>query len=74
MVVVVPLPTRDGGLAMHVELDAAASGLDQASYARCEDVRSVFDERLVARLGVVPVAALFRIETIFGWLMGLASR
>ena len=71
VVIVVPTTTRHRGLPLHVELDATRSGLDETSYARCEDIRSVSEERLVSRLGQAPPDALFRIERIIAWLLDL---
>lgn len=72
VVIVVPLTSRDRGLPLHVEIDPAESGLDVASYARCEDLRSVSDGRLIGRLGQAPIDALFRVEQVTRWLLGLA--
>jgi mRNA interferase MazF len=71
VVVVVPLTTRYRGLPMHVEVHAAHSGLEATSYAQCEDIRSVSDERLVARLGGAPPDVVFRVEKVLRWLLGM---
>lgn len=42
----VPLTTRDRGWPHHVAITSAESGLNQASWARTEDVRSVSARRL----------------------------
>lgn len=55
VVVVVPCTTTRRGLPLHVEVEPGRSGLDQTSYARCEDVRSVSERRLVHRLGEIEV-------------------
>lgn len=73
VVIVIPTTTRYLGLPVHVEIDVATSGLDDVSYARCEDIRSLSDERLITRLGSVPPEAMFRIERILGWLIGLPA-
>ena len=61
VVILVPCTTSRRGLPSHVELDPAMSGLDDVSYAKCEDVKSVSEERLIARLGAAPVEAMFAI-------------
>lgn len=71
VVVVVPTTTRRRGLPAHVEIDARQSGLDETSYARCEDVRSVAEERLIAQIGHCPPDAMFRIERVLSWLLSL---
>ena len=52
VVIVVPCTTTPRGLPSHVELDPDSAGLDDVSYAKCEDVKSVSDQRLIVRLGV----------------------
>ena len=55
LVFIVPLTTRFRGLPTHVEVQPAAGGVREASWARCEDLRSISVERLVGGpLGVVP--------------------
>jgi mRNA interferase MazF len=59
LVFVVPLSTRFRGLPTHVEVRPPAGGLREASWARCEDLRSISVERLVGDpLGRVPVEVL----------------
>lgn len=67
VVVVVPLTTAHRCLPSHVEIEAGTdTGLGETSYAKCEDVKSISDRRLLARLGValpesiVPVAKVLR--------------
>ncbi len=69
VVIVVPCTTTHRGLASHVEMDPATSGLDEVSYAKCEDVKSVSARRLVARLGAVDDEVLFRIARILRFLL-----
>jgi mRNA interferase MazF len=60
-VIVVPCTTARRGLSSHVELEPESSGLDELSYAKCEDVKSVPDRRLIARIGTANDEALFAI-------------
>ena len=54
LVMVVPLTTRARGIPTHVEVRPPDGGLHETSWARCEDLRSVSTERLMAGpLGVV---------------------
>ena len=46
-------------LPSHVELDPKECGLDEASYAKCEDVKSISEHRFVARIGAANDEALF---------------
>lgn len=71
LVIVVPLTTTRRGLPSHVELDDAAAGLDEVSYAKCEDVRSIAERRLLARLGSTPPDAMATIEQALRYLLRL---
>jgi mRNA interferase MazF len=41
VVIVVSTTTTHRGLPSHVEVEPGSSGLDEVSYAKCEDVQSV---------------------------------
>ncbi|MEO8696505.1 MAG: type II toxin-antitoxin system PemK/MazF family toxin [Acidimicrobiales bacterium] len=69
VVIVVPCTTTRRGLPSHVELDTDTSGLEQFSYAKCEDVKSISDRRLVARLGRVNDEALFAMARSLRFLL-----
>lgn len=71
MVIVVPCTTRRRELPSHVELDAQASGLDEVTYAKCEDITAVSDKRLVAKLGGAGPEKMFRITRAVAFLIGL---
>lgn len=69
VVIVVPCTTTHRGLPSHVELDPGTSGLDSVSYAKCEDVKSVSDRRLIARLGVTNDETSFAISRALRFLL-----
>lgn len=71
VVIVVPCTTTPRGLPSHVELDPDTSGLDEVSYAKCEDVKSVSERRLVARLGAASDEAMFTIARVLRLLLDL---
>ena len=48
---VVPCTTSRRNLPSHIEIEPGESGLDQVSYAKCEDLKSISDRWLVGRLG-----------------------
>ena len=58
-------------LASHIEIEPGRSGLDEVSYAKCEDVKSVSDQRLVTRLGSVVDETLFAIARALRFLLEL---
>lgn len=71
VVIVVPCTTARRGLPSHIELDPEDSGLDHASYAKCEDVKSVSEERLIARIGTAGSAAVFEITRVLRFLLDM---
>jgi mRNA interferase MazF len=62
LVIVVPVTTKRRMLPSHVELDPAGSGLDQVSYAKAEDLKSISSDRLVHWLGAASPPAMHRLE------------
>ncbi len=71
VLIVIPTTTTPRGLPSHVEIDPVSSGLDEVSYAKCEDVKSISEQRLIARLGAVTDAALFKIARSLRFLLNL---
>jgi mRNA interferase MazF len=71
VVIVVPTTTRDRGLPTHIEIEPGGSGLDEISYAKCEDVKSVSEKRLIARLGSVTDIVTFDIGRALRFLLDL---
>lgn len=69
VVIVVPCTTTYRGLPSHVELDPETSGLDAVSYAKCEDVKSISEQRLVARLGAANDEGLFELSRALRFLL-----
>ena len=69
VVIVVPCTTRRRELPSHVELDPKECGIDEVSYAKCEDVKSVSEHRLVARLGAAYDETLFTITRALRFLL-----
>ena len=67
----VPTTTTPRGLTSHIEIDPSTSGLDELSYAKCEDVKSVSEQRLIARLGVVPETVMFDITRALRFLLDI---
>jgi mRNA interferase MazF len=71
VVVVVPITTARRGLPSHVEIEPDGSGLDEVSYAKCEDVKSISEQRLIGRLGSVSEAVAFQIGRALRFLLDL---
>ena len=47
LVIVIPITTKDKGIPLHVGVFPPEGGLNEQSFIKCEDVRSVAKERLV---------------------------
>lgn len=71
VVVVIPITTTYRGLPSHIEIDQSDSGLDEVSYAKCEDVKSVSERRLIARLGSVGDDVMFQAARALRFLLDL---
>jgi mRNA interferase MazF len=71
IVIVVPTTTTPRGLPSHVEIDPISSGLDEVSYAKCEDIKSISDERLIAHLGRASDTALFEVARVLRYLLNI---
>jgi mRNA interferase MazF len=71
LVVLVPITTRAKGIPWHVAVEPPEGGLEQKSFIKCEDVRSVAKERLLYRLGTVYPATLAEVEDRLRILLGL---
>ena len=71
VVIVIPITTTHRGLPSHVEIEPGGSGLDEVSYAKCEDVKSISEERLVAQLGAATDAVTFEIGRVLRVLLDI---
>jgi mRNA interferase MazF len=58
LVVVLPLTTKQKGIPWHVAINPPEGGVKRASFAKCEDVRSIAKERFDRRLGKVSMKTL----------------
>lgn len=71
LVIGVPLTTTDWSNAMHVRLEPPHGGLDRASFAMPEMIRSISTGRLRRRLGSAPTDAVDAVAKRTGLLIGL---
>ncbi len=56
---VLPITRTKNDLPTRIEIEAGpGNGLTATSYARCEDIRSVSERRMVRRLGLVDVVSM----------------
>jgi mRNA interferase MazF len=71
VLMVVPITSARRGLPSHIEIDDPGSGLDQVGYAKCEDLKSISEHRLVHRIGSIEPAAIGAIERVLRYLLDL---
>lgn len=71
VIMVVPCTTTHRDLPSHIEIDPADSGLEAVSYAKCEDLKSVSERRMIARLGQVGPQVAFEIGRVLRFLLEL---
>ena len=71
VLMVVPCTTVRRELPSHVEIDPGESGLDEVTYAKCEDLESISERRLIARLGRTDPAVTLEIGRALRFLLDL---
>ena len=71
VVLAIPLTSTRRELPSHVEIESGESGLGHLSYAKCEDVVSISERRLVNRLGVAGPDAMFLMGRALRYLLEL---
>lgn len=71
IVIVVPVTSTRRDLPSHIEIDHGDSGLKEISYAKCEDVKSISDQCLIARIGVAPLDGMVAVARVLRFLMDL---
>jgi len=71
VVIVIPTTTAVRELPSHVEIDPRDSGLHEPCFAKCEDLKSVSEQRLLGRLGAVNDEVSFRIARVLRFLLDL---
>jgi mRNA interferase MazF len=71
LVIVIPITTKDKGIPFHVGVFPPEGGLNEQSFIKCEDVRSVAKEQLVRCLGRVEERTLAEVEDRLRILLGL---
>jgi mRNA interferase MazF len=71
VVLVLSLTSTRRQLPSHVEIEPGASGLDHASYAKCEDVKSISERRFVDRLGAAGPEPMFEMARVLRYLLEL---
>jgi mRNA interferase MazF len=71
LLIAIPLTSRKKRVRTHVEILPPEGGVTVPSYIKCEDVRSLSNERLLRRLGAVSAKTMSETETRLRFLLGL---
>jgi mRNA interferase MazF len=71
LVVVVPITSRLKRIRSHVDILPPEGGLSVPSQIKCEDVRSISDQRLIRLMGTVSPATMSAVEQRLRDILGL---
>lgn len=71
LAVILPITSKAKGIPLHVAVTPPEGGLNQPSFIKCEDVRSVSKERLLNKLGAVTAQTMSTVEDRIKRLLGL---
>ncbi len=71
LAVVLPVTTKDKKIPLHVKISPPEGGVKETSFIKCEDIRAVSTERLLARLGEVSQNTMAAVEDRVRILLGL---
>jgi mRNA interferase MazF len=71
MTIVVPMTGNDRSLVTQPQIASSGAGLNRASFARPEDLRSIDTRRLKRRLGRVNAAELDEIRRVLRYFLDL---
>ncbi len=71
LIVVVPVGSTSYGLRSHVEIEPGGTGLDHSSYARCDQIRVISTEGIVARKGMAAVDEIHAIDDALRFILDL---
>jgi mRNA interferase MazF len=71
LVVVLPVTTKDKNIPLHVKISPPEGGVKETSFVKCEDIRSVSTETLLARLGEFSQDTIAAVEDWVRILLGL---
>ncbi|MFO7718768.1 MAG: type II toxin-antitoxin system PemK/MazF family toxin [Desulfohalobium sp.] len=62
LIVVLPLTTRYKAIPLHEKIVPPEGGLSETSYIKCEDIRSISKQRLIAKIGNVSERTLQAVQ------------
>jgi mRNA interferase MazF len=71
LVVVLPITSKAKGIPLHVRVAPPEGGVQEPSYIKCEDIRSVSKQRLAKFWGRVSSQTMLEIEERLSVLLGM---
>lgn len=71
LVIVVPITSRNKGIPTHVAIPKGEGGLDEDSFIKCEDIRSISKDRLIRYHGDVTYPRVEETQHLVQLLLGL---
>lgn len=71
LVIVVPITKVNKAIPTHVPVPRGEAGLDMDSFIKCEDLRSVSQERLIRYRGELTYPRIEQVQVIVRILLGL---
>jgi mRNA interferase MazF len=71
LVYAVPVTSRDKSIRSHVKFVPPEGGVTVESFIMCEAMRSISDQRLVKRMGLVSPSTMGEVESILRMLLDL---
>jgi len=69
LVIIVPITSKNRGIATHIQIKPPDGGLSVESYIMCEQIRAISKERLVKKLGRVHNS--YSVHDAFEWITDL---
>jgi mRNA interferase MazF len=71
LVTVLPITTKDRSIPSHVKIKPTTSTLQKTSFIICEQIRTISQDRLTKRVGVINKDTLQSVEKIVGMMLGI---
>ncbi|MGI9091277.1 MAG: type II toxin-antitoxin system PemK/MazF family toxin [Gemmatimonadaceae bacterium] len=71
LVIVIPITSRNKGIPTHVAIPKGEGGLDEDSFIKCEDIRSISKDRLIRYRGDVTYPRIEETQHLVRLLLGL---
>lgn len=71
VVTAIPLTTRERGWATHVRIVGGDTGLQEPSWALCEQVRTISVQRIAGRIGAASDGVMAAVRRVLGYLLNI---